>query len=72
MRGGHFFFANVRVYCAPNRLFIRPEQLVQPGLVEVAHRRFAVRPYPLGMLRSQIVMNLLLELGEGMDRMANE
>src|SRR4029078_9773312 len=41
----------------------------QACLVRIAHGRFAIRLYPIGMLRSQIVVNLLPELRVCMDLM---
>jgi hypothetical protein len=45
------------------------EELAQARLVKIAHWRFAAWLNPFGMLFSQIVVNLLLKLGHGVDRM---
>lgn len=47
------------------------EKLVQAGFVKIAHGRLAVWSDPFRMLLSQIVVNLLLELGQRMSRMAD-
>ena len=52
-------------------MLIHFEKLVQARLVEIAHRRLAVWPDPLGMLLSQIVVNLLLKLSQRVSRMAD-
>ena len=40
----------------------------QTPVVQVAHRRLAIRLDPLGMLSPQIMMNLPLKLGVGVNR----
>ena len=47
------------------------EESAQPGLVKIAHRRLAACLDPFGMLSSQVLMNLLLKLGHGVDRVAD-
>jgi len=37
----------------------------QTPVVQVAHRRLAIRPYPFRMLNTQIIMNPPLKLGVG-------
>ena len=43
------------------------EQPHQAGLVRIAHRGFAIRLDPFGMLDPEVVVNLLPELGVGVD-----
>jgi hypothetical protein len=50
------------------RVRVRFEEMAQPRFVKIAHRRFAVGADPFGMLPTQIVVNLLLKLGHGVDR----
>jgi hypothetical protein len=47
------------------------EELVQARLVEIAHRSFAIWADPFRMLRAQVVVNLLLQLGHGVDRVTD-
>ena len=47
------------------------EQLIEARFVKIAHRRFAVRSDPFRMLPSQIVVNLLLKLGQRVSRMVD-
>jgi len=47
------------------------EELAQECLVKIAHWSLAGRLDPFGMLPSQIVVNLLLKLGHGMDWVAD-
>jgi len=48
------------------------KKLSQTCLVEIAHWGLAIWPDPFGMLPAQIVVNLLLKLGHGMNRMADD
>jgi len=43
----------------------------QARLVKLAHGRLAAGLDPFGMLPSQVVVNLLLKLGHGVDRVAD-
>jgi hypothetical protein len=43
------------------------EQLREAGLVRIAHGTLAIGLNPFGMLDPQIIVNLLLELGVGVD-----
>src|SRR5882762_1568706 len=45
----------------------RVEQFHEPRLVRITHSGAAIGANPVGMLDPQVVMNLLLELGVGMD-----
>jgi hypothetical protein len=45
------------------------EHFDEAGLVRITHGGFAIRLEPFGMLDPQIVVNLLLELGVGVDLM---
>src|SRR6266487_300019 len=45
------------------------EHFDEAGLVRITHGGFAIWLEPLGMLDPQIVVNLLLELGVGVDLM---
>ena len=47
------------------------EQASQTRFVKIAHRRFAPRLNPFWVLSSQVVVNLLLKLGHGVDRVAD-
>lgn len=47
------------------------EELAQARLVKIAHWRVATWLDPFRMLLSQVVVNLLLELGNGVDPMAD-
>ena len=47
------------------------EELAQARLVKIAHWRFAAWLNPLGMLFSQVVVNLLLKLGHGVGRVTH-
>jgi hypothetical protein len=47
------------------------EQFHQARLVRITHRRFATRLDPFGMLHPEIVVNLLPELGVGVDLMTS-
>ena len=47
------------------------QESAQAHLVKIAHGRLAVWLDPFGMLPSQVVVNLLLKLGHGVDRVAN-
>jgi hypothetical protein len=42
--------------------------LAQARLVKITYWRVPAWLYPFGMLLSQIIVNLLLELGDGVDR----
>ena len=53
------------------RLGTRLEKLGQARLVKIAHGRFAAGLNPFRMLPSQVVVNLLLKLGHGVDRVAD-
>jgi hypothetical protein len=59
---GHGFRAGVRIGF---------EQLAQTRLVKITHWRFAIWLDPFGMLPSQVVVNLLLKLGQSVDRVAD-
>ena len=48
------------------------EELVQARLVKIAHWRVATWLDPFGMLLPQVIVNLLLKLGHGVDSMANQ
>ena len=45
----------------------RIEQFHETRLVRITHGGFAIRLDPFGMLDSQVVVDLLLELGVGVD-----
>ena len=47
------------------------EKLAEARLVKIADGRFAVGPDPFGMLRAQILVNLLLKLGQSVNRMTD-
>ena len=47
------------------------QESAQARLVKLAHGRLAVWLDPFGMLPSQVVVNLLLKLGHGVDRVAD-
>ena len=47
------------------------EELAQARLVKITDWRFAGWLDPFGMLPSQVVVNLLLKLGHGVDRVAD-
>ena len=47
------------------------KELAQARLVKIAHWRFAVGLDPLRMLSAQVVVNLLLKLGHGVDLVAD-
>jgi hypothetical protein len=53
------------------RLHTSLEELTQARLVKIAHRRFAAWLNPFGMLLSQVVVNLMLKLGHGVDRVTD-
>jgi len=45
------------------------QELGETGFVKIAHWAFAIRFNPFRMLRPEIVMDLKLERGKGIDRM---
>jgi hypothetical protein len=58
---------NDRLVGSPSRQSQRIEQFHEARLVGITHGGFAIWLDPFGMLDPQVVVNLLLELGVGVD-----
>jgi hypothetical protein len=57
----------LRLVGSPSRQSQRIEQFHEARLVGITHGGFAIWLDPFGMLDPQVVVNLLLELGVGVD-----